>query len=579
LQHHQAGRLAEAEAEYRQVLSAQPQHASAMHHLGVIAHQVGRHELAIELIDRALQLQPALPEAHVHLGNAQASLGRLDEAIVSHRQALQLRPASAEAWNSLGSVLAGSNQLTDAEAAFRQAIHLRPAFAEAFSNLGNALKEQGELDEAVAAFREAARLDPSRPALQSNLLYALLFRPFSDAATIATEQQTWNHRFALPLKPLLRPHFNDHDPERRLRVGYVSPNFCRHAISHFLIPLLEAHDRTRVEIYGYASVKRPDDFTRRAHQATDVWRDVLGLDDEALAGRIRADRIDILVDLSQHMAANRLPAFARKPAPVQVAWLGYPASTGLDAIDYRLTDTWMEPDDAPWAESIEEAIRLPDCWFCFDPLEELEPALRLDLRSEPLTFGSLNNFCKVNETTLRLWAAVLRAVEGSRLLLHCPAGNAQGRIGHWFEAQGITPRRLEFVPRTATRAEYLRLWERIDIGLDPFPYNGGTTTCEALWMGTPVVSLAGPSAISRLGLSILNNVGLPELAAASGDDYVHIAAQLAGDIPRRSALRSTLRTRLQNSPLMDARRFARNVEDAYGAMWRRWCAENPDSLP
>jgi len=674
LQHHHAGRLAEAEVLYRQVLAAESSHADALHHLGAIAHQVGRHDLAIDLIRRAIQRHPGSPEACLNLGNALSSRGRNIEAIASYRRALELRPGFAEAANSLGTAQAALGQIDKAMSSFRQAVALQPDYPEAFNNLGNVLqtraqwdeafaaygeairlrpdypdahanmgvalaeqgrhrealaeyrralelnpqsaeaygnlglslatlglideaetahrraleinpgyadacnslaqvlKEQGRLEEAFAAYREALRLNPEQPGVHSNLIYTLLFRPIADSNGIAEEQRRWCQRFVTPLRPSSRSYFNTRDPERRLRIGYVSPNFHRHSISHFLIPLLEAHDPAQVEIHCYASVKRPDDFTARARKSARVWCDVLALDDRALAELISHDRIDILVDLTQHMANNRLAVFARQPAPVQVSWLGYPATTGLPIIDYRLTDAWMEPEGAPWTETVEHPVRLPDCWFCFDPLTYLEPIVRSATVGGPVTFGSLNNFCKINEPTLQLWAAVLRTTEGSRLLLHCPVGRTQSRLRQYFEGQGVSADRLELVPHTATREDYLRLWERIDVGLDPFPYNGGTTTCEALWMGTPVVSLAGQTAVSRLGLSILKNLGLPELVASSEQEYIRIATELAHDAGRRRKMRSTLRDRMQASPLMDAPRFARNVEAAYRTMWREWCS-------
>jgi len=322
-------------------------------------------------------------------------------------------------------------------------------------------------------------------------------------------------------------------------------------------------------------VRHTDEFTTRLQKNTDVWRDVLKRDDGELAEQIRADQIDILVDLTQHMADYRLLLFARKPAPVQVAWLGYPATTGLPTMDYRLTDAWLEPENAAWSDSVEKPIRLPDSWFCFDPIESPEPSAPPAGQAGYVTFGSLNNFCKVNEAVLRLWATVLEAVEGSRLLLYCPTGSAQTRVRQWFAARGIPAERLELVTQTGTRLEYLGLFRRIDIALDPFPYGGGTTTCEALWMGVPVVSLAGKSAVSRLSLSVLTTAGLPELVAASEDDYVRIAMQLANDLPRLAELRTNLRPRMQASPLMDAPRFARNIETAYRTMWRQWCGQQP----
>ncbi len=268
-----------------------------------------------------------------------------------------------------------------------------------------------------------------------------------------------------------------------------------------------------------------------------------------------------------------MPTVTVQPAPVQVAWLGYPGSTGLRTIEYRFTDAWMEPEGSPWSESVEKPVRLPDSWFCFDPIDEYPATDSLPaLRAGHVTFGCLNNFCKVNDAVLQRWAEMLRAVEGSRLLLRCPDGETQIRVRQFFEARGIRAERVELVALISTRKEFLDLFQRIDIALDPFPYNGGTTTCEALWMGIPVLTLPGSLIVSRIGLSILSAAGVPELVAASEAGYVSLAASLAGDLPRLAQLRATLRERMKASPFMDAPCFARNVEQAYREMWREWCA-------
>jgi protein O-GlcNAc transferase len=289
-----------------------------------------------------------------------------------------------------------------------------------------------------------------------------------------------------------------------------------------------------------------------------------------LAEIIREDRVDILVDLAMHTAGNRLPVFARQPAPVQVAWLGYPGSTGLPCIGYRLTDACMEPPGEEPAWSAEEPVRLPDCWCCYHPADdspEINPLPALS--AEGVTFGSLNNFAKVNEGVLALWARVLEAVKGSRLVMFCPEGRTRERVWAFFAARGIATERVELVS-FLPRWEYLSLYHRIDLGLDPFPCNGMTSTCDALWMGAPVVSLAGERPVSRAGLSLLSSIGLREFAASSEEDYVRIAFEAAGDLPRLADLRATLRPRMLASPLMDAPRFARNVEAAYRFMWKRW---------
>jgi predicted O-linked N-acetylglucosamine transferase (SPINDLY family) len=319
-------------------------------------------------------------------------------------------------------------------------------------------------------------------------------------------------------------------------------------------------------------VVRPDVITARFRSCADVWRNVVGLTDEQLAESVRHDRIDILVDLCMHMARNRLLVFARKPAPIQACWFAYPGSTGLSTIDYRLTDPYIDPAGLDDDHDSEQSIRLPDSFWCYDPLvNDLAVDTPPMLEKGHITFGCLNNFCKVNAAVLSLWARVLRCVDRSRLLLMAAEGSPRQETLAQLEREGITPDRVTFVTHRP-RAQYLELYRGIDIALDTVPYNGHTTSLDSLWMGVPVVTLTGPTAVGRAGLSQLMNLGLPELIAFSPEQYVRIAVELARDLPRLGELRATLRGRMQASPLMDGPRFARNVEAAYREMWRRWCA-------
>jgi predicted O-linked N-acetylglucosamine transferase (SPINDLY family) len=323
-----------------------------------------------------------------------------------------------------------------------------------------------------------------------------------------------------------------------------------------------------VEVHCYSSVRRPDKATEIIKTRADVWHDVAALSDEQLAERIRADRIDVLVDLTMHMAFNRLPMFALKPAPVQVTWLAYPGGTGLSAMDYRLTDGWIDPPGDGDQLYSEQSIRLPDCWCCYHPLGEVPTAARRD--DGPVTFGSLNNPCKLNEPTLLLWAKVLLRAGESRLLLLVKSDNQRDRISETLANAGIDPMRIEFTS-PGRRGEYLRMYDRLDICLDPLPYNGITTTCDALWMGVPVITRVGRTAPGRAGLSLLSNLQLPELVTDDDDRFVALAEELAANFAKRSQLRISLRDRMRKSPLMDGRRFARNVESAYLGMWRKAC--------
>src|SRR5208282_4692744 len=336
------------------------------------------------------------------------------------------------------------------------------------------------------------------------------------------------------------PHANDPDPERRLRVGYVSPDFRRHPVGLFLLPLLEAHDRGRVEVFCYSSVSAPDDITQQCLNHADCWRDAAALDDETLAALIRADRIDVLVDLSAHIAGNRLLVFARKPAPVQATYLAYCSTTGLQTIDYRLTDPYLDTPGQAGAAYAEQSVWLEDTYWCYRPVIELPPPGPLPaVGTGYVTFGCLNNFCKASPPCLSVWRDLLQTVPGSHLLLCAHRGAHRDRLRGFFAA-AVDPQRVEFVG-VSLLPEYFRLYDRIDIALDPFPYSGGTTTCDALWMGVPVVSLAGKTAVGRAGLSILTNAGLPDLVAGSIDDYLRIAASLANDLARLDGLRTGLR--------------------------------------
>jgi predicted O-linked N-acetylglucosamine transferase (SPINDLY family) len=313
---------------------------------------------------------------------------------------------------------------------------------------------------------------------------------------------------------------------------------------------------------------RPDSMTRILQSSVEVWHDVLGLNDADLAEQIRRDRIDIAIDLAMHMAHNRMITFAHKPAPIQVAWLAYPGGTGLDAMDYRITDAHMDPMDKTTAYYREYSYRLPDCWCSYAAGCNIPPAAPRPDR--PIQFGSINNPCKNNEAILSLWARLLRSLPDSRLLLQSFSQGDQRRILSIFRTAGVAPERIEFVPRKL-RLDYLRLYDSIDICLDPLPYNGITTTCDALWMGVPVVTLAGNTAAGRAGVSILSTAGIPELIAHTEEQFLQIATGLAGDAPRLAELRLTLRDRTQKSPLMDGPGFARKMEDAYRWMWRKWC--------
>ena len=594
-----------AEATCRQGLALAPNDPAAWQLLGRIAHETGNHAVAIECFERTVRLDPGNPAAHNNLGILLKNQGRLLEAMACYQHALRLKPDFVQACNNLGNVWQQLGKLDEAIASCRRAIEINPNFPDPYVTLGNIyreqdrwdeavaiyeqalalnqnlaaahyglahiLKDRGQLDAAIARYHRATKLKPDVARYHSSLVYALNFHAGIDAHSILEEHRRWNQLHAEPLSRFIEPHVNDRSPDRRLRVGYVSPDFRSHSVGRFILPLLQAHDHDRLEVFCYSSVRKPDAFTASCQASADTWRDVLACSDEELAQTIRKDQIDILVDLTMHTADSRLLVFARKPAPVQVTYLAYCGTTGLSAIDYRITDVYLDPPGHDTSIYSEQSVRLPEAYWCYRPMAEAPEVSSLPAaRNGMVTFGSMNNFCKVTQPTLAAWSRLLQVIPQSRLILHMRQGAHREELLRSFEQQGIARQRLVLMD-WLNIAEYFKNYAQVDIALDPFPHGGGTTTCDALWMGVPVVSLAGQMAVSRGSLSILSNLGLADLVAFDVDRYIQIAANLAADLPRLGELRSSLRGRMQKSPLMDEPRFARHIEAAYREMWHRWC--------
>jgi predicted O-linked N-acetylglucosamine transferase (SPINDLY family) len=490
----------------------------------------------------------------------------LDQAIDAYRRALAIDPGQTRALFNLGNALKDNGQLDEAIDCFRRALAICSARKSGAAPRGPASASPSHADDALVA--EAARIADS-------LLIAILLHPDYDPARIAEEHANWEQKFAQPLMPPARSFPNTPEPGRRLRIAYVSSQFCDHTVGHFLWALLANHDPSGFEIFCYSNAHRSDWITERLRGAAGVWREVASLSDERLAAMIRQDQIDILVDSSMHTDGNRLLAFARKPAPVQVTGISYPGTTGLHAVDYRLSDPFLDPLPVGGAAAeqfySERTIHLASSFWCYTSQEQLSPAAELPAqRNGYVTFGSLGSFPKVTQPTLKLWLDVLRNVEGSRLLILAPRGSPRERVLRQFQNGGIDPARIRFLDRQPRR-QHMELYHQIDIGLDTFPYNGRTTTLDSLWMGVPVVSMSGRTAVSRIGLSILSNLGLGELCGATPESCIQIATMLARDKQRLMELRSTLRQRMTRSPLADGPRFARDLESCYRSMWSNWC--------
>ncbi|MFS2033145.1 tetratricopeptide repeat protein [Polaromonas sp. CT11-55] len=604
---------------YRQALMLKPDFAEAEMALGAALEEQGDDEEAMKRYRRALEIDPGyaaaqdklayllvrldqFDEAAVHFRqilardphnvNALNSLGlilnikgELHEAVNQYRLAVKLKPDFLAAHGNLGNVLMDLHQFGDAAASYRRVLELDPNSGDAYNNLGSAFKDLGDLGKALASYRKAMTLKPDLMVAHSNLLMVQNYLAEQPAEELLEEARRFGET-ATRLAPPLEPLNNSPIPDKCLRVGFVSADLSAHPVGYFVesvLAALAAGASGRLELFAYSNSSQSDEVTARIRSHLQGWQPVHDQSDASLAQHIRDDRIDILIDLSGHTGGNRLPAFARRPAPVQISWLGYFATTGLAAIDYFIADPWTLPS-ALEGQFTEKILRLPQTRLCFTaPTLDLGTAAPPALANGYVTFACFNALPKINDAVVALWARILHAVPGSRLHLMASqlneASNRQTTLER-FTAHGIEAARL-LIQGPVPRASYLQTYHRVDIALDPFPFTGGTTTAEALWMGVPVLTLAGNTLVSRQGVGLLMNAGLPEWIADDTDDYVRRAVAHAGDLQKLSALRSGLRSQVLASPIFDAPRFARHFEAALRDVWRKWCEQNtsPSSAP
>lgn len=635
-QHHQAGRLDQAEELYRRILAEQPDHAEVLFLLGLLHYQLNRFRPAADCFQRAAELNPALTGVFYNLGLSQSALGETHAAIASYRKAISLKPDYPQALNGLANLLRATGQIAEAIAVYRkslefrpenpsvwsnlgialqadgqsdaaiaafekalsldpnlaevhsnlgnvlwnqgklvpaavacqQAIRLRPELSEPHNNLGNILRDMGRMEESVTEYHQAVALAPQDAGVHSNYIYAQHYYFDGKPKTLFQQHVIWNDRHGKALGVKIVPHANDRNSGRTLRIGYASSDFRRHSVAYFLEKLFGHHDPEQVELFAYSDVVKEDDFTRNFQGMVRHWRAIRGIGDDPVAQQIRNDRIDILVDLAGHTAGNRLLVFAQKPAPIQVTYCGYPDTTGLATMDYRLTDVHADPIGASDSLATERLVRLSDCFLCYSPPAD-SPAPERAARQ--ITFGSFNNIAKISPLTVRLWAEILQGAPRSRLIIkNMSLGEgqiAQGLLARFADC-GIAAERIELQGPRAGLAEHLAIYNQIDVALDTFPYHGTATTCESLWMGVPVVTLAGAIHASRVGMSLLNAVGLIHLIAQNPQQYVDIAVANASENSTQS--RTALRRRMLASPLMDGPLFARTVESTYRRMWQNW---------
>lgn len=600
------GKMNESEQHFRKAIQKHPVNPSAYNDLGNTLVKLGKSEEAIDCYAQAIKLKPNFPEVHSNLGNILKDCNRFPEAEVAYRNALKLRPDFpevlynlanilrlqsrldeaiicfekavtllpdfADAYNNMGVCYKEQQRYEPAEQSYLRAIAIRPEFAEAYSNLGSMYTAQARLAEAELSLRKALEIQPNYYRAFSNLLFLLNYHPEKKADEIFGYYREFNERFCLPFKNYWQPFSNAKHSDRRLKIGYVTPQFCRHPVQHFLQPLIEHHNKTQFELFAYVESYKFDDVSQRYQEVMDHWIDTSSLNDDSMAQRIRSDGIDILVDIAGHTGGNRLMVFARKPAPISLHWLDFGYTTGLTAIDYYLTDSATVPVGAENLFS-EEPLRLPTPSLVYRPASGMGPVSTLPaLKNGFVTFGTLTRAVRINQKSVRVWAEILKSVANSRLVID--SGNFQDlSMRSWllnlFADQGITSERLVI----GFHSPPWDLMREIDIGFDCFPHNSGTTLFEKLYMGIPFITMADRPSVGRLGYSILEGVGHPEWIASSENEYIDRAVRLADDLDSLANLRAGLRMRMISSPLMDETGFAKKVETAYMKIFSRWCEE------
>ncbi len=567
----QQGLNAEVVARCEAALARSPDQIDVINLLAAGLLAQGRTPEGIRQLRRAVDIAPSA-DAHMQLGGVLATTGDFDGALASCRGAVTQQPGNLAAWHALAALLKALARYDEAEECCDAGLRIDSRHAGLKYTQATILFEQARVEEAIAAVRESLAIAPDNPAAHSALLRMLSYSDAQEPGATFREHQAWATRHARALETSALPHPNPADPARRLRVGFVSPYIHKHAVTFFLESVIEHHDCAQLDIFLYADVARPDDYSARLQAHGAHWRKTIDLDHAELADLVRKDAIDILVDLSGHTTNNRLLAFARKPAPIQVNWLGFPSTTGMPSMDYRITDAYCDPPGLTEHLNSETLIRLPGIYMAWRPPEgtpEVEPLPAV--KNRYVTFGTFHSAFKITPTITALWSRILQRVPGSRLRVMAISGvSAERHMRAMFSHCGIRADQLEILPRLSFD-DYLAAYSQVDIALDTFPYHGATTTCFSLWMGLPVVVLAGTTHASRADVSMLSNVGLPQFIAQTADEYVDIAARLAQDLPQLVTLRANLRGMMARSPNADGRACARNLERAFRGIWVSWC--------
>ena len=566
------GKFIEAEASFRKAIALKPEYFEVYYNMGIMLNVQHKFNEAEESYKKTLTIKPDYVEAYNNLGNTLNEQGKFIEAEASFRKAIALKPDHVQAYNNLGITLDGQGKFIEAEASFRKAISLKYDYTEAYCNLGNTLNEQGKLEEAIENYDKAIILKVDYFKAYSNknfcLNYSSSYSPlYIYKQHLKFEKQFGGFKAKSPLSVKIKKKSNE-----RLRIGYVSGDFRAHSVAYFFKPLLQNHNSHVVETFCYYNNNLIDKITNNIMTTCDHWRSIFGITDSEIFKIIKKDKIDILVDLSGHTGKNNLLVFAQKPAPIQVTWLGYPNTTGLSSIDYRFTDIISDPIGEADDLHSEKLLRLPNGFLCFQGNEKVlfksnPPQTHYDY----ITFGSFNNLSKITSEVIDVWSKILNLIPKSHLILKCrKLKHNKDYYYELFKNKGIDKDRIQLYEHLPNTSDHLELYNSIDIGLDPFPYNGATTTCEALWMGVPVITLLGDRHAGRVGASILTNVGLKDFIARDIDSYINLAVEMSANTKKLKEIRMTLRRQMQESLLCDARSFADNVESAYKDMWRNY---------
>eukprot|EP00271_Cylindrocystis_brebissonii_P002015 TRINITY_DN1235_c5_g1_i1.p1 TRINITY_DN1235_c5_g1~~TRINITY_DN1235_c5_g1_i1.p1 ORF type:complete len:1248 (+),score=300.78 TRINITY_DN1235_c5_g1_i1:179-3922(+) len=572
-------------AHYKRALLYNSHYADAMYNLGVAYGEMLKLDMAVVMYELALHFNPQCAEAYNNLGVIYKDRDNLDKAVECYQKALVIKPQFSQSLNNLGVVYTVQGKMDLALGMIKAAILANPSYAEAYNNLGVLHRDAGNIPAAIEAYEHCLRIDPDSRNAGQNRLLALNYIHDGLEDSLFLAHREWGRRFTRLFPEQTAWDACTKDPDRPLTIGYISPDFFTHSVSYFVEAPLVHHDYANFSVSVYSAVVKSDGKTSRFRETVEKqggrWRDVYGLDEQKVAELVREDRVDILVELTGHTANNRLGVMACHPAPVQATWIGYPNTTGLPTIDYRFTDSLVDPPDST-QEHTEELVRLPGCFLCYTPSPEAGPVPpSAACTNGYVTFGSFNNLAKISPKVVSLWARILRALPTSRLVVKCKPFSCSwisNRFSATLEAEGIDPLRVDLLPLVLLNHDHMQAYALMDISLDTFPYAGTTTTCESLYMGVPCVTMAGRVHANNVGASLLSQLGLSELIARSEDEYTTIAVTLASDLGRLAMLRAGMRERMTSSGLCNGPSFTRSLEDAYRHLWRRYCAGDVPSL-